>query len=78
MTIEEALKVWHDSTGFNEIECGRDLQESITVAFRSLEAWNGVIDDLKSLCGDLLREWGVFPIETVIMIIKKHLSEVEK
>lgn len=37
MTREKALKVWHDSVGFNEVECSYKLQEAISTAFRELE-----------------------------------------
>lgn len=34
---EKALKVWHDSVKFNEIECSSELQEAISTAFKALE-----------------------------------------
>lgn len=37
MTKKEALKVWYESIGFNEIECSDKLQEAISVAFKNLE-----------------------------------------
>jgi len=37
MTGEEALKVWYNSVGFNEVECSYELQEAISTAFRELE-----------------------------------------
>lgn len=77
MTVKKALKVWHDSVGFNEVECGRDLQESITVAFRSLEAWENVKDEI-----ELVTKFGnsYEPIEhgLLMSIIDKHLKEVSE
>ena len=78
MTIEEALKVWRDSIGFNEIECGRDLQKSITVAFRSLEAWGKVKEDLIQYSQCKNTEDYSDAICDALKIINKHLSEVEK
>ena len=37
MTRKQALKVWHESFGFNEVECSYELQEAISTAFRELE-----------------------------------------
>ena len=37
MTREEALKVWHNSASFDEVECSYELQEAISTAFRELE-----------------------------------------
>ena len=34
---EKALKVWHESVKFNEIECSGELQEAISTAFKALE-----------------------------------------
>ena len=34
---EKALKVWHNSVKFNEIECSSKLQEAISTAFKALE-----------------------------------------
>lgn len=70
MTGEEALKVWYDSVGFNEIECSCDLQESIMVAFKSLEAWGNLKNEITML--------PFFNREEVINIIDKHLAEVSE
>ena len=77
MTIKKALKVWYDSVGFNEIECSSDLQESITVAIRSLEAWEKVKEEI-----ELVTKFGnsYEPIEhgLLMSIIDKHLKGVSK
>ena len=51
-TKEKALKVWHDSFGFNEVESSYELIEAISTAVRELEKEPKEItfDDVQRYC----------------------------
>lgn len=65
MTREEALKIWDESVGFNEIECSSKLQEAISTAFKELRKdpcndyinRRDVLDKINEVCFSKEQEW---------------------